>query len=200
MCDVLPTSFGSTGLGFVLNTLYYGCHPTPSIPPFMNPGRITLYVISAILFGLFWVSGGDELRDYLPYYAQRFVGRTVSVRVHDDTIHAEVARSNRAKAQGLSDRQNLPTGKGMLFTFSMPATYEFWMKDMRLPITIVWIRDGKIVDISRGVPAPAGDAAPVRVQPKVPVTEVLEIGTNQGGNWVVGDAVTIKDDKPLFLP
>lgn len=197
---MLPTSLGSAGLGFVLNTLYYDCPYTVSTPPPMNPGRITLYVISAILFGLFWVSGGDELRDYLPYYAQRFVGRTVTIQVQDDTIRAEVARSKRAKAHGLSDRQNLPSGKGMLFTFSTPATYEFWMKDMRLPITIVWIRDGKIVDMSRGVPAPSAGQEPVRVRPLVPATGVLEMSTNVGAGWKIGDIVTIKDDKPFFLP
>lgn len=166
----------------------------------MNPGRIILYIISAILFGLFWVTGGDEVMDYAPYYGQRFVGRSATVRVQQHTIYAEVARSDRAKARGLSKRQNLPAKKGMLFPFDTPGVYEFWMRDMRIGIDIVWIQDGKIVEISRAVPPPAPGAEPVRVRPSSPVTHVLEVHAGVATAWQPGDAITITDDKPLFLP
>ena len=166
----------------------------------MNPGRTILYIISAILFGLFWVSGGDELMDYLPYYSQRFVGRTVTVQVQEKVIYAEVARSDRAKARGLGKRQNLPTQKGMLFPFVEPGLYEFWMKDMRISIDIVWIHSGKIVDISHGVPPPAVGQDPARIRPPVPVDTVLEVAGGMATQWKPGDAVTIKADKPFFLP
>lgn len=166
----------------------------------MNPGRIILYIISAILFGLFWVTGGDEVMDYLPYYGQRLIGRTATVQVQDARIYAEVARSTRAQAKGLSSRQNLPTSKGMLFPFAAPGVYEFWMKDMRIAIDIVWIHESAIVDISRGVLPPAPGEEPLRLRPREPVSYVLEVASGVAAKWQPGDAVTITDDKPLFLP
>lgn len=165
----------------------------------MNPSRITLLIVSIILFGLFWVTGGDEITDYTPYYWQRLTGSSATVSIAGQSIHAEVVRSDRAKAKGLSGRRNLPTGRGMLFPFAQAGTYEFWMKDMQLSLDIVWIHDGKIVDISRNVPAPVKDAEPARVRPAYPASQVLEVVNGAAANWQVGNSVTIKDNRPLFL-
>ncbi|MEK7569974.1 MAG: DUF192 domain-containing protein [Patescibacteria group bacterium] len=165
----------------------------------MNPSRITLLIVSVILFGLFWVTGGDEITDYTPYYWQRLIGSSVTVSIMGQDMHVEVARSNHAKARGLSGRRNLPTGQGMLFVFSEAGSYEFWMKDMRLSLDIVWIHDGKIIDISRNIPPPAKGAEPARVRPAYPASQVLEVSSGVAASWQPGDMVTIKNNRPLFL-
>lgn len=67
-------------------------------------------------------------------------------------IVAEVRDTPRARTQGLSGRDFLEEGKGMLFVFPVDGYYSFWMKDMKFPIDIVWIsKDGSVVDIQNEV-------------------------------------------------
>jgi uncharacterized membrane protein (UPF0127 family) len=37
-------------------------------------------------------------------------------------------------------------GQGMLFAFDKPDFYQFWMKDMKFPIDMVWISENKTVN------------------------------------------------------
>ncbi len=163
----------------------------------MDRSRITLYVVGLILIGLAWAGGGHDITNYAPYYVQRALGKSATVQVHGHTLKVEVERSDRAKAKGLSGRRLLVSGRGMLFLFSTPGTYEFWMKDMRFPIDIVWIAQGKIVDVSRNVPAPKAGEEPARVQPRAPADTVLEVQAGVAGLWQLDDAVTITYDRFL---
>jgi hypothetical protein len=79
----------------------------------------------------------------------------------------------------------------MLFLFERPGTYEFWMKDMRFAIDIVWIANGIIVDVSRDVRPPGAGEVPVSVQPRIPADTVLEVQSGAASIWQLGDAVTI---------
>ena len=51
----------------------------------------------------------------------------------------EVADTTQARAKGLSGRSCIGQNEGMLFVFNQPGFYEFWMKDMKFPIDIIWI-------------------------------------------------------------
>lgn len=46
---------------------------------------------------------------------------------------------------GLSGRENLPAGYGMLFVFNDIGSHGFWMKDMNFPIDIIFIDDNFLV-------------------------------------------------------
>lgn len=98
---------------------------------------------------------------------------------------------------GLSYRERLKSDAGMLFVFDRPHIREFWMKDMRFPIDIIWIRDDVIVGIEHDVPAPKaetdyGDLP--RYYSSVPVDEVLEINAGLAKSLDVrtGDRVKLK--------
>ena len=74
--------------------------------------------------------------------------------IGDVKIQIEVARTPEEKNQGLSGRQSLAEGSGMLFIFEENSRPNFWMKDMRFAIDIIWINDGKVVQIDRAIPPP----------------------------------------------
>src|SRR4051812_48326835 len=65
------------------------------------------------------------------------------VVVEGKIISIEVADTPEARERGPSGRESLPQGSGVLFVFDAPATYGFWMKDMRFPIDIVWLDEEK---------------------------------------------------------
>lgn len=72
-------------------------------------------------------------------------------------ISAEVARSPQAQTRGLGGRPSLKKGTGMIFPYDGPGLRGIWMKGMRIPIDILWIREGRIVAIEAKVPPPSSN-------------------------------------------
>ena len=77
--------------------------------------------------------------------------------------------------KGLSGKEKLNKDRGMLFIFEKPDLYSFWMKEMKFPLDIIFIRDGKIVKIYHDVPAPKNDESLPVYQTPLPSDKVLEI-------------------------
>lgn len=67
-------------------------------------------------------------------------------------VTVEVARSSVEQIRGLSGRPDLKRGHGMLFVYDRPQPVSIWMKDMRFPLDILWIRGGRIVKIEKRAP------------------------------------------------
>lgn len=126
--------------------------------------------------------------------AMRTVGSGATMRIRGITIEIEVADDAGKQARGLSGRARLCDRCGMLFTYSTPAIRSFWMSDMRFPLDFVWIRDGRIIDVTPNVPHPEANSEPVTVESAAPADMVLEVpaGTIVRYGWSLGDRVTIR--------
>lgn len=98
--------------------------------------------------------GGGEVNPPLPTGSMVIAGRV------DLTV--ELARTPEQQIRGLSGRPGLKPGQGMLFVYYHPQPVSIWMKDMRFPLDIVWIRDGRIVKIEKNAP-PLTPAGPERI-------------------------------------
>jgi uncharacterized membrane protein (UPF0127 family) len=68
-----------------------------------------------------------------------------TIKANSDYIDAEVPENGQKKGIGLGARPCIGADQGMLFVFSKPDNYNFWMKDMKFPIDIVWINENKLV-------------------------------------------------------
>lgn len=93
-------------------------------------------------------------------------------------VRAEVVSSAREQMLGLGNRESLPEGSGMLFVYDRPGERIFWMKGMRFPIDILWIRDGRITHIEAELPPPSpmtGDRSLKRYGRGVSADMVLEL-------------------------
>jgi len=115
------------------------------------------------------------------------------VLVDGHPIEVEVVRTPEARARGLSGRPSLPRGRGMLFLFDHADRHGFWMPDMHFDIDIVWIRDGRIVDLARNVPHEVEGPLPL-YRPREPAKVVLEVpaGTADELGWEIGDPVVFE--------
>jgi len=113
------------------------------------------------------------------------------VRINSVEIPVEVADSAISRLKGLSGRQSLDEKSGMLFVFDKPAIYSFWMPFMKFSIDIIWINNGKVVDISLNVPDDFNPINPAVYKPSEPVQYVLEVnaGFAEKENIKIGDAV-----------
>ncbi len=78
-----------------------------------------------------------------------------TVIINDVEIPVEISDNDKKRAKGLSGKESLEEGTGMLFVFEEKIQPVFWMKDMNFPIDIIWIEDDTIVKINKDVPAPA---------------------------------------------
>jgi uncharacterized protein len=104
---------------------------------------------------------------YLPVTAQ--------IRMTDRvTVDLEVASSEVEKFKGLRHREVLPINKGMLFTFSPPQPVIFTMEAVRVPLDIVYIKDGEILAISSNT-LPCSSKTCPEYPSKDPVDYVLEV-------------------------
>jgi len=65
-------------------------------------------------------------------------------------IKAEIADSESEQIRGLMFRKSLLPGSGMLFVFDRQEQHNFWMKNMRFPLDMIWIDSkSRVVDITK---------------------------------------------------
>lgn len=64
---------------------------------------------------------------------------TTTVRIGTAIITAHLAVTPGQQEAGLSNLPQIGASEGMLFIFSNDAAREFWMKDMRFNIDIIWL-------------------------------------------------------------
>jgi uncharacterized membrane protein (UPF0127 family) len=115
------------------------------------------------------------------------------VMIRGHVINVEVANTPESRAKGLSDRDKLGSNDGMLFVMHEKRYHTFWMNGMKFPIDIIWIRDNKIIDLTKNVPIPTDPKDIPVYRPKTEVDKVLEVtaGYIDANNIAIGDEVGI---------
>lgn len=74
---------------------------------------------------------------------------SVSLELAGKSIDLEIADNDAERSAGLSNRETLPEGTGMLFVYPRPHTPCFWMRDTLIPLDAGFIDDsGKIVMVA----------------------------------------------------
>lgn len=138
----------------------------------------------------------------LPEYRKDFA------RINFDriSIMAEIADTPGAREKGLSGRASLSPRDGMLFVFNTPDYFSIWMKGMHFPIDIIWIANGRIIDMKEDVPPPAHDIRTENLPIYSPIARaefVLEVqsGFSKKNNIHIGDTVSIElaGHKPAYI-
>jgi len=155
---------------------------------------LAVLILLGIMGLLGLLSGQSPSEPKAPSETQ--VAAVSAVRVGQKIFSDELAISENQQATGLSNRASLSPGTGMLFVFKDARRPVFWMKDMLFPLDIVWIYQGKVIDISRNVPEPEpgtpADELPL-YEPASEVDYVLEINAGEAAQINIGDKVEVVD-------
>lgn len=117
-----------------------------------------------------------------------------SIEINGKYFSVDVAKTDLQKEKGLSVYSKLAQDKGMIFPYEKSDYYTFWMKDMKFPIDIIYIDNGKIVDIFRDVPQPKSVNESLKVyKPRSVADLVLEInaGLSDIYGFKLGDLVKV---------
>lgn len=73
----------------------------------------------------------------------------------------EVARSPDERRVGLSRRDIVANGTGMLFIFPKQGFHSFWMKDTYVPLVLYWLDiTGQVIDMTGMLPGDLRSYAP----------------------------------------
>lgn len=110
-------------------------------------------------------------------------GPALTVRIADDA---------QERADGLMNVTSLPANEGMAFLFGGPTDATFWMKDTRLPLSVAFVSDGKIVAIRDMAPCTSD---PCRTYAS-PSAYTMAIEANRG--WFADHGIKVGDRVESF--
>ena len=111
------------------------------------------------------------------------------IKIAGQTVKVDLALTPGAQEQGLSERTSLEENKGMLFVFSKPARYSFWMKDMNFPLDMIWINENlQVIYIAKDADP---SSYPGTFSPSSDAKYVLEVNADflEKNNLKEGDTV-----------
>lgn len=119
--------------------------------------------------------------------------KSPSLKVKEKILSLYVAKTDKDKQIGLSKYKSISNEKGMIFIFDKPDYYPFWMKGMKFPIDIIYIKDNKVITVLKDLRAESSDS--VIYYPTAPANKVLEInaGLSTQYNITPGDTVQTKN-------
>ena len=88
-------------------------------------------------------------------------------------LPVEIAKTPKARAQGLMGRERLGANAGMLFVYQGDARRFFWMKNTRIPLSLAFIdKSGEVLEI-------------IHLQPHRPGTRIPSYRSRNKVRWVL---------------
>jgi uncharacterized protein len=122
---------------------------------------------------------------------------SAKAKIADRAIELEVAKTPEQQAMGLMYRTSLPDNRGMLFEFKPARWVNFWMKNCKISLDMIFVRDGVVKAIQASAPPCTADPCPT-YGPNTPVDRVIEL---RGGRAAelglkVGDRIQITYSPP----
>jgi len=106
---------------------------------------------------------------------------TIEIRLGQTSYQVELALTPAQRRKGLMHREQLESNAGMLLVYPKSGDHRVWMKNMRIPLQVLWIDDRfKVLHIMRLEPCQLSPC-PVYSAP-VPARYILEL--NDGNHKV----------------
>lgn len=111
-----------------------------------------------------------------------------------EKIKLEVTETPEQQALGLMFRQDLPDTQGMLFSFAPPRQVRFWMKNVKIPLDMVFLLQGEIKAIASSVPPCYSNSCPTYGPDNTVIDQVIELRGGRAAELglAVGDRVVIE--------
>ena len=108
-------------------------------------------------------------------------------------LMVELAKTPEEIRQGLMYREELEEGKGMLFVYEEPNIPSFWMKNMLIPIDMIFIGEDLEIKhiISDTPPCPQDEECPT-YSPNVAVQYVLEVPAGYAKKYQIVEGNLLK--------
>ncbi len=152
--------------------------------------RIRKDVFVAVVVAIFALSFIFALKNLVN--SSVYEGTYSMILPDEQVISLEIAETQDEKSLGLSFRENLEENTGMLFVYTVPGMYSFWMKDMLFSIDIIWLDENfNVINIKRDL---SPDTYPTSFVSQSPAQYVLEVyaGFAKDHEIKIGERLTIQ--------
>ena len=117
---------------------------------------------------------------------------TVPMKIGSRNFELEVARTSQEQERGLMKRDSMPQNHGMIFVFPDERVLEFWMKDTRFALDILFVDGkGKVVSMFQMKPY---DLATTSSEKPAQYAIELNVGVARDTGVKVGDVLDIPTD------
>ncbi len=120
-----------------------------------------IFLISVIIFMCFWLK------------KQKM--ETAKICFNEHCFLAEIAKTKAQRMKGLMFRENLAQDRAMLFVFENTGVHNFWMKNCKIPLDIIWLDEEYRVVAKKENCQPCTKGDCPSIQPGVSAKYVLEI-------------------------
>lgn len=139
------------------------------------------------------IAQGEATPSPTSQFSGQMLPISAQATIAGNIIDLEVTRTPEQQALGLMYRTSLPDNRGMLFEFSPPQPVSFWMKNVNIPLDMIFLRQGIVKAIAAKVPPCNANPCPT-YGPGKPIDQVIEL---RGGRAAelglkVGDRITIR--------
>ena len=117
---------------------------------------------------------------------------TVPMKIGSRNFELEVARTSQEQERGLMKRDSMPQNHGMIFVFPDERVLEFWMKDTRFALDILFVDgNGKVVSMFQMKPY---DLTTTSSEKPAQYAIELNAGVAKSTGVKVGDVLDIPAD------
>jgi len=118
---------------------------------------------------------------------------TAKTVINGEEIDLEVAITPEQQGLGLMYRDFLAPNRGMLFPFEFPRRASFWMKNVDIPLDMIFLYQGEVIFIEANVPPCNAEPCPIYGPDQI-VDQVLELagGRAEELNISTGDRIEIQ--------
>lgn len=151
---------------------------------------IALFALLLIIVGGIVFFQGD-LRKNMPFFSKQ-----PTATINNRAFTLLISKSPKEKEIGLSEKTSLPQNSGMLFIFDNVDYHSFWMKNMKIPVDIIFINKDKIVTIIENAQPPKSPEDNLQIfRPDEKADKVLEInaGLSKKYGFKKGDHLKIEN-------
>lgn len=136
---------------------------------------------------------------FASFFVLRFWNKELDVAfvtLSGETLEVLLPKTLGERYRGLGGRESIAPYDGMLFVYDTPGLHGIVMRDMNFPIDIVWLYQGRVVDMALRVkPEFVAEADLTIHRPNTDATLVLELpaGWIEVHGLEMGDELTIQD-------
>jgi len=141
------------------------------------------------LFGIIIIVSALAFFFFPRSISNNFQGYSIKeVTFEENMFSMWVADTPVKRSLGLSGISKLNAHQGMIFVFTEESNYPFWMKDMLIPLDIIWLNEQKEVVFVKENAMP--EDYPSSYIPDTNALYVIEVreGTIQSLNIEIGDS------------
>ncbi|MGL5083817.1 MAG: DUF192 domain-containing protein [Microcoleaceae cyanobacterium] len=119
---------------------------------------------------------------------------TAQANINGQRIQLEVTKTPQQQALGLMYRTELPDNRGMLFAFDPPRVVGFWMKNCKIPLDMIFLRNGVVRGIQVNAPPCITEPCPTYGTDEL-IDQVIEVrgGWTQKFGLQIGDTIQIEN-------